>query len=204
MTEILAVDIGYGFTKAVTPKTKAIIYSIVGPTEQIRFESDVVASNGHGITVKVDGRFFFVGEQAALQSASASQTLDVTRTGSTEQKALFYAVASELVRTTSKQVVVVSGLPVANFDERNKRSLRKMFEGDHQVLRQGKRARRFEVTNVYNHPAGSGGAVCPGARPVGTVGGWRPGWRARGYHRHRDVDHQLYPGRPAALRRDRQ
>ncbi|RLC79501.1 MAG: hypothetical protein DRJ03_23395 [Chloroflexi bacterium] len=156
MTEILAVDIGYGFTKAVMPKTKTIIYSIVGPAEQIRFESDVVASNGHGITVKVDGRFFFVGEQAALQSASASQTLDVTRTGSTEQKALFYAVASELVRTTSKQVVVVSGLPVANFDERNKRALRKMFEGDHQVLWQGKRARRFQVTHVYTIPQGVG------------------------------------------------
>ncbi len=156
MTEILAVDIGYGFTKAVTPRAQVIIYSIVGPAEQIRFESDVVASNGHGITVKVDGRYFFVGEQAALQSASASQTLDVTRTGSTEQMALFYAVASELVRTTSKQVVVVSGLPVGNFDERNKKSLRKMFEGDHQVLRQGKRERCFQVTNVYTIPQGVG------------------------------------------------
>ncbi len=156
MTEILAIDMGYGFTKAVTPKTQAIIHSIVGAAEHIRFESDVVASNGHGITVKVDERDFFVGEQAALQSASVSQTLDVTRTGSLEQKVLFYAVASELVRTTSKQVVVVSGLPVANFDERNKRLLRKMLEGDHQVLVRGKRARRFEVTHVYTIPQGVG------------------------------------------------
>jgi plasmid segregation protein ParM len=156
MTEILAVDIGYGYTKAMTPKSHTVLPSMVGPAETIRFESDIIAANGHGIAVEVDGRFFFVGEQAALQSASASQTLDVTRTGSTEQKALFYAVASDLVRTTTEQIVVVSGLPVADYDERNKKELRDMLKGEHVVARQGKRRRHFEVTNVYAIPQAVG------------------------------------------------
>jgi plasmid segregation protein ParM len=104
----------------------------------------------------VGERSFFVGEQAELQSASASQTLDVTRTGSVEQKALFYAVASTLVPTTATEVKVVTGLPVADYDERNKAALRDMLKGEHTVVRQGKHKRRFTVSNVYAVPQALG------------------------------------------------
>ena len=156
MTEILAIDIGYGYTKAMTGRGRAIIPSIVGPAEAIRFESDVIPENGDGIAVEVDGRWYFVGEQAEVQSASRSQTLDVTRTGSTEQKALFYAIASDLVRTTETQVAVVTGLPVGEFNDRNKTTLREMLVGTHIVRRQGKRTRRFTVTGCYIVPQAFG------------------------------------------------
>ena len=156
MTEILALDIGYGYVKALTLRGQVLIPSLVGPAEMIRFESDIIAANGHGIALEVDGRMFFVGEQAEVQSASASQTLDVTRTGSAEQKALFYAVASDLVKTNADQVAVVTGLPVGDFDARNKALLRGMLQGEHVVKCQGKRTRRFEVTNVYTVPQAMG------------------------------------------------
>jgi len=156
MIEVLAVDIGYGYTKAITQRGQMLIPSMVGPAEAIRFESEIIAANGHGIALEVDGRGFFVGEQAELQSASASQTLDVTRTGSAEQKALFYAVASELVRTIDETIAVVTGLPVGDFDDRNKVALRDMLRGTHEVRRQGKHARRFEVLDVYTVPQAIG------------------------------------------------
>lgn len=156
MTEVLALDIGYGFTKGQTVKGQVIIPSMVGPAEAIRYESDVIAANGHGIALEVDGRLYFVGEQAELQSASASQTLDVTRTGSAEQKVLFYAVASELVKTTADQVAVVSGLPVSDYDERNKTALRDMLQGEHTAKRQGRHTRSFDVTNVMIVPQAMG------------------------------------------------
>jgi len=156
MTEVLALDIGYGWTKGMTRRGQMIVPSLVGPAEAIRYESDLIAANGHGLSVNVGGRWRFVGEYASLQSASASQTLDVTRTGSIEQKALFYAVASDLVRTNDTEVAIVTGLPVADFDDRNKDALRKMLMGKHEVNRHGKRARRFDVTGVYIVPQAIG------------------------------------------------
>jgi len=156
MTEILAIDIGYGYTKGLTARGRVLIPSLVGPAEAIRFESDVIAENGKGIALEVNGRAFFVGEQAEVQSASRSQTLDVTRTGSTEQKALFYAIVSELVPTNVDQVAIVTGLPVGDYDDRNKAVLREMLTGKHEVKQQGKRARRFEVSNTYTMPQAFG------------------------------------------------
>jgi plasmid segregation protein ParM len=106
--------------------------------------------------VEVDGRAFFVGDLAELQSYSASQTLDVTRTGSIEQKALFYAVASDLVKTTAERVTVVTGLPVGDYDERNKAALRSMLVGEHEVKREGKHTRLFEVVSVNAMPQAIG------------------------------------------------
>jgi plasmid segregation protein ParM len=156
MTEVLAVDIGFGWSKALTLHGQALIPSLVGPAEAIRYESDVIPANGHGIAVEVDGRWYFVGEQAELQSASRSQTLDGSRTGSAEHKALFYALASELLATTAGEVAVVSGLPVADYDEKGKATLRDMLKGAHVVKRQGKRERRFEVTGVHTMPQAMG------------------------------------------------
>lgn len=156
MTELLAIDIGYGWTKGLTAKDSTLIASLVGPAEAIRFESDVLAVNGQGIALEVNGRGFFVGEQAEVQSASRSQTLDVTRTGSVEQKALFYAVASDLIPTNVDQVAIVTGLPVGDFDPRNKATLREMLTGQHEIRRQGKRTRRFEVTDTYIMPQAFG------------------------------------------------
>lgn len=156
MTEVLAVDIGYGYTKAMTAHSRTLIPSLVGPAEAIRFESDIIEANGKGIALEVDGRGFFVGEQAELQSASASQTLDATRTGSIEQKALFYAAASELIKTTTEEVAVVTGLPVGDYDDRNKDALKALLIGEHEVKRQGKWTRAFRVSNVYTVPQALG------------------------------------------------
>jgi len=155
--QLLAIDFGYGYTKALTPGEKPfLVASTVGAEETIRFESDVISENGGGITVKVDGRWHFVGEQAELQSASGTQTLDATRTGSVEQLALFYATVSELVKTKEEEVVIVTGLPVADFDQRNKDALEDMLEGAHTVERRGKWTRDFETTGVHTIPQAMG------------------------------------------------
>ena len=156
MSELLAVDIGHGFTKAVVPSAQPLVIpSVVGPAEAVRFESDL-SQDGRGICLEVDGRSYFIGEQALLQSASTSQTLDPTRTGSVEQKTLFYAVASELVKTTTSVVTVLTGLPVGDFDDRNKALLRDMLRGEHTVRRQGKHTRTFTVKAVHILPQGVG------------------------------------------------
>ena len=136
MIAIHAHDWGFGYTKSKSASNQTLIPSMVGPAEHIAYESDVIPANGHGIAVEVDGRWYFVGEQASLQSASASQTLDVTRTGSVEQKALFYAASSEIAKTTDTKVALVTGLPIGDFDRQNKALLKEMVMGTHTVRRQ--------------------------------------------------------------------
>ncbi len=157
MATILAADIGYGFTKAmVRGKKPLVILSVVGPAERIRFDEEIVAGDSTGISVKVDGRWYFVGERAERQSASVSQTLSAARTGGTEQKALFYAVAGELVKTTEDEVIVITGLPVADYDERSRTTLSRMLKGEHTVEQRGKWTREFEVTETYILPQAIG------------------------------------------------
>lgn len=155
MTELLAIDIGFGWTKVVTVRNRLLLPSLVGPAETIRFQSDVV-DNSRGIAVEVDGQQLFVGEQAELQSASTRQTLDVSRTGSIEQKALFYAASSELVRTNDTDITVITGLPVGDFNHTNKTKLQEMLLGEHTVERSGKRPRQFTVSEVHIIPQGVG------------------------------------------------
>jgi len=159
--KVVAADFGFGWTKALALGHKPVcIPSLVGAAEFDRFQDDdVVPENGHStasIKVAVDGRWYFVGELAGLQSASRSQTLNPARTGSTEQKALFYGVASELVRTVDQQIVVICGLPVLDFDARNKKALSDMLRGHHEVKREGRHARSFEVADVHPMPQALG------------------------------------------------
>jgi plasmid segregation protein ParM len=157
MTEVLAIDVGHGYTKAMTARKQKMILSQVGPAEHVRFESDVAAP-GQGVVLEADGRWFSVGEEAELQSASAAQTLSIARTGSVEQKALFYAAASEVLRPATEKVVVVTGLPVLDYDDGNKAALRDMLRGEHVVNRRGRgrRQRRFTVTDVHIVPQAFG------------------------------------------------
>lgn len=159
MTEertVLAIDIGYGWTKALRQGGKFILRSVVGPAEEIRFEGNPISDNSRGVTVKVDGNWLFVGKRAERQSASVAQTLHSSRTGTVEQKALFYAAAGNLIKTTEEQVVVITGLPVADYDDRNKDMLRQMLIGEHTIEQDGKWERHFQVSDIYALPQAMG------------------------------------------------
>lgn len=154
MTELLALDVGHGFTKGKTADKQVIVPSVVGPAEQIRFDSGLARDGG--ICVTVGERAFFVGDLALQQSASVSQTLSPTRTGSNEQLALFYAVASELIGPSTDQVAIVTGLPLGDYNPTNKAVLRDMLKGSHMVQRRGRQTRAFTVDSVHVVPQGMG------------------------------------------------
>jgi len=154
MTELLALDVGHGFTKGKTADKVTVIPSVVGPAEQVRFDSGLARDGG--ICVTVGERAYFVGELALQQSASVSQTLSPTRTGSNEQLALFYAVVSELVGPSTDQVAIVTGLPLGDYNPTNKAILRDMLKGSHTVQRRGRQARAFTVSSVHVVPQGMG------------------------------------------------
>jgi plasmid segregation protein ParM len=153
---VLAIDIGYGFTKAMLPGQPAwMCLSTVGPAVDVRYEVDL-GTEELGMTVKVDDRWYFVGKRALEQSTNARQTLAVTKVGGVEQKAQFYAAAGELMKTTVEEVAVITGLPVADYTPDKKRRLREMLLGHHVVERPRKWTREFKVTDVHVLPQGIG------------------------------------------------
>ncbi len=153
---VLAIDIGYGYTKAMVQGQPAWqCLSTVGPAVDVRYEGDVV-TNGHEMTVKVDDRWYFVGKRALEQAPNARQTLAVTKVGGVEQKAQFYAAAGELMKTTVDEVAVITGLPVADYTPEKKDLLREMLLGHHIVERPRKWAREFDVIDVHVLPQGIG------------------------------------------------
>lgn len=72
MNKIVALDIGYGFTKAVCGNKKTIFPSVVGYAEQIRYKAKLL--NGTGLNGAGDIHLHtpegerFVGELALRQS----------------------------------------------------------------------------------------------------------------------------------------
>lgn len=153
---VLAIDIGYGYTKALTPgQPPWVCLSAVGPAVDVRFEGDI-GGDSQELTVKVSDRWYFVGRRALQQSPHARQTLAVTKVGGVEQKAQFYAAAGELVKTSAEEIAVVTGLPVADYTHERRARLKKMLLGHHVIERPRKWDREFDVTDVYVLPQGMG------------------------------------------------
>jgi PRTRC genetic system protein D len=153
---VFAIDIGFGWTKAMVAGKPPFVYlSVVGPAIDVRYEGGI-GTNSEGIAVKVDGRRYFVGKRALRQSPGARQTLDTAKVGDIDQKIQFYAAASELIKTTVGDVIVITGLPVADYNASKKKALRDVLEGEHVVEREGKWTRTFRVGDVHILPQGIG------------------------------------------------
>ncbi len=159
--EIIAIDIGFGFTKA-TNGTRTIVFkSILGEATDIQFKGGILGetSPDENIQIEVDGRSYFVGEMAERQSNVRSFTLDQAQFFSSFAKQLALAAASRLVGTFMP-IGLVTGLPIGYFKE-YKDELSKLLKGDHKVVlinNDGKREEKVIKINevrVIPQPFGS-------------------------------------------------
>jgi len=107
---IIGLDIGYGYTKAVSGDRRVVFPSVVGKAERIRYEADLNPhlsegrplggahhlGNGAIALITEDGDHF-VGELALLQSRVQWTLLDRSRVEDPSARLLFLAALSELV-----------------------------------------------------------------------------------------------------------
>jgi len=155
MTTIFALDMGRGYTKALTSTGgQALFSSTIAPAEPGRYDSGLGGDDL--IEVEVDGVAYWVGRKAEIHSTTPLQTLDSARNGSLEEKVLFYAAASQAVKTTEGDVVIVTGLPLTDYNKDNRARLRALLVGDHDVKAKGKPRRKFTVGKVLIVPQGVG------------------------------------------------
>jgi PRTRC genetic system protein D len=155
MGTILALDIGRGWTKALTSTGgRALFSSTISVAEPERYDSGLGGDDL--IEVEVDGVSYWVGRAAELYGTMLLQTLDPVRNGSLEEKVLFYAAASRALKTNESEAAIVTGLPLTHYNKDSRARLRAMLVGAHDVKAKGKPRRKFTVGKVMPIPQGVG------------------------------------------------
>lgn len=150
--EPAALDVGYGWTKAKTSIAEIIRPSIVGPAIDIGYQTNLVAA-ADGLTVELDGRFYFVGERARRQSPdpltpqNRARSLEIVKLlGLTT---LHQARAANISR-------LVTGLPVSWYAD-DKDALEAALTGEHSLVVNGE-AVQINIATVTIMP-----------QPMGTI-----------------------------------
>lgn len=149
--EIIAIDIGFGFTKATNGNRTLVFKSILGESTEIQFKGGVLGevSPDENIHVEVDGSSYFVGEMAERQSNVRSFTLDQSQFFGNIAKVLALSAAARLT-TTYMPIGLVTGLPIGYYRE-YKDSLAKLLQGDHKVVLTSPNGQREEkVIKISN------------------------------------------------------
>jgi plasmid segregation protein ParM len=164
--QLVAIDIGFGFTKASDGSETVVFKSIYGDAPEIQFWMDL---GERALTdyfhVTVDGKSCFVGDLAEQQSTAVSFTLDQERMMA-DYARLFALTATGLLlrnETAAEEPVrLVTGLPVGFYRQYHDR-LRDALKGRHQITYHapdGSRSlKRFQVEQVQLLPQPMGSAL---------------------------------------------
>ncbi len=130
--EILGIDVGFGFTKAYNGKNSVIFKSLIGDATDIQFHSslaeDTSTSNLH---ISIDGKAYFLGNYAELQSSITEYTLDQEKLIENFVKIMAVSAAG-ICSDSHGPLNVVTGLPVG-FLKRDSRRLKDMIKGVHEI-----------------------------------------------------------------------
>jgi len=161
----LGLDLGYSATKAVAGPQRMITFpSVVGTPEKARFSINGTEDN---IILKTDRGTKQVGEGAVLQSRFQDRPEDRAWIESDAYHYLMLAAFTELTTATSCDLMVVTGLPVAFYSDKN--LLRDRLLGEHRVAREGRRAQLFRVTDARVIPQPFGALVAETLNDHGKV-----------------------------------
>ncbi len=147
----IGLDLGYNATKAVGARGRVQFPSVVGTPDKARFS---FSDNGAGI-ILTSPAHVLIGQEAVLQSRFVNRREDRSWVESDEYYYLALAALTELTKATVAELCIVTGLPVAFYND--KAVLREVLMGEHRVTREGRRAQVFKVTDcrVIPQPFGA-------------------------------------------------
>lgn len=158
--EIIGIDVGFGFTKAYNGKNSIIFKSIIGDATDIQFHSSLNdASSSSNLHITLEGKSYFLGSYAELQSNIREFTLDQEKLLEEFVKILAITAAG-ICTETSAPIQVVSGLPVG-YLRRDSKRLKEMILGTHDITfhhRDGKDEKKrihIDKIHVIPQPIGS-------------------------------------------------
>jgi plasmid segregation protein ParM len=152
----IGLDVGYSATKAVAGNRRVTFPSVVGTPDKARF-----SLNGNATSiVLVEPDHVQVGEGAIAQSRFLHRREDRKWISGDEWYSLFLAALTGLTTAKRAELHVVTGLPVAYYDDRA--AVRDRLLGDHKAQREGRHSQTLQVSEckVIPQPFGALLAVC--------------------------------------------
>ncbi|MGB1110175.1 MAG: hypothetical protein ACPG4N_07450 [Gammaproteobacteria bacterium] len=147
---VVAIDIGFGFTKATNGIRSMVFKSIIGESTDIQYREAMLDAGGNNehLHIEVDGHGYFVGELAERQSNVRSFTLDQNQFITGFAKNLALTALSNMVQSNAP-VNLVTGLPISYF-QRYKDELGQLLIGKHTVTKMNPKGEREEVVISVN------------------------------------------------------
>ncbi len=147
---VVAIDIGFGFTKASNGQRTLITKSILGEATDIQFRESLIgdAAKDSYMHIELDGKAYFVGELAERQSNVRSFTLDQNQFIASFVKTLALATLAQLVER-NVPVNLVTGLPISYY-HRYKDEMKELLAGRHNVTLIGYDGKRTETVVAIN------------------------------------------------------
>jgi plasmid segregation protein ParM len=136
---IVGIDIGYGYTKTCANDHQAIFPSVVGSYARSRF----ALTPDDYIVLSRENDKVLVGQGAVEQSRFRHRLEDRNWIHSDEYMTLFHAALTESTKATRCDVSLVTGLPIAFYDDKD--SLRVRLAKEHRIRREGFRSQVFNV-----------------------------------------------------------
>lgn len=175
---IISVDVGYSHTKAATDGRRAIFPSVWGEVQQSHMTGYGLENGAGYIQVETEDGAWFIGDAALEQSSMQSRRQDRGWIKTPEYRALILAAMSELTTGSGIAVRMVTGLPVSYMSDRDE--VKTQFKGTHSIRCEGRRAQRFDITDIEVLPQGlaailsealdDNGNIPPGPLSEGLVG----------------------------------
>jgi plasmid segregation protein ParM len=143
-------DIGYSAVKAVSGERRITFPSAVGTPDKARFSLDATAS-----IIMVEPDHVQIGDGAISQSRFLQRREDRHWVASAEWYSLALAALTELTPATRVDLRIVTGLPVAFYDDRA--VVRDRLLGSHKAQREDRPAQSFNVVDcrVIPQPFGA-------------------------------------------------
>ena len=146
----IGLDVGYSETKAISGSRQAIFPSAVGTPDKARF-----SLNGHQSIILIQPHHVQIGAGAVKQSRFLHRREDRRWIESDDWYNLAMAALTGLTSAKAAELHVVTGLPVAFYDD--KQVVRDRLLGRHQTQREGTHAQTLTITDcrVIPQPFGA-------------------------------------------------
>ncbi|KKM13028.1 hypothetical protein SY88_00195 [Clostridiales bacterium PH28_bin88] len=161
---IISVDVGYGFTKAISEYQRSVVFpSLVAPGQDRSMEG-IFGAGQSGLDclhVRVNGQEFFVGDLARRGGMGASFTLETWKIGHQNTRVLLATAVALLAPAGVSSVHLATGLPYEDYRHQRHamEEMLKTFRAEVEFLGGPligeRRSIRFHQTTVFPQAAGA-------------------------------------------------
>lgn len=160
--ETVSVDVGYGFVKAISSNGNKVIFpSVVGSGRERGMANFIAQSSSDEkvdlseIHIKIDGRHFYIGEMALLNSSDATRIFDRERYNHEYSKILMHVAIQLVTNPETEEVILFTGLPLDYYRTQHEQFKNKLLEDSPKIewIADGKK-RQVHIRHVGVFPQG--------------------------------------------------